>query len=154
MEVNEYQIGGNHYVKDYQHWDMVCDTDMPYLIAVATKYIDRWRDKNGVEDLRKSVHYLAKADELGIFMPKEPVRDYFRRLIRIQTLEDKQWIAWYRYLDQPSKPINGSDRIIMSCIVDGRYTEACKLITILINNETDDGSEPTSGYTNQDYIRG
>lgn len=61
---NDRQEGGDHYKKrKYQHWDMVCDTKMHYLAACATKYISRWRDKNGVEDLKKALHYIDKAKE-------------------------------------------------------------------------------------------
>jgi len=69
MSVNNIQIGGNHYQKTYQHWDFAIDTDMPYLLGCATKYPTRWKEKNGTQDLRKSVHYLEKAMESGIRMP-------------------------------------------------------------------------------------
>lgn len=61
---NDRQVGGDHYQKkEYQHWDWVCDINLHYLLACATKYVARWRDKNGVQDLEKSVHYLEKAME-------------------------------------------------------------------------------------------
>lgn len=60
---NERQVGGTHYNKTYQHWDFVCDTGMHYLIAQATRYLSRWRDKNGLEDLEKALHYVDKAEE-------------------------------------------------------------------------------------------
>jgi len=69
MEVNDYQVGGDHYVRDYQHWDFVIDTGMHYLLGCATKYITRWRKKNGLEDLKKPIHYLAKAEDAGIEAP-------------------------------------------------------------------------------------
>lgn len=66
---NDVQHGGDHYKKrDYQHWDFVCDTKMPYLLGCATKYVARWKDKGGVEDLRKAAHYIQKADERGVRM--------------------------------------------------------------------------------------
>lgn len=66
---NAIQHGGDHYQKKtYQHWDFVCDTGMHYLLACATKYVSRWQDKGGVEDLRKAAHYLDKALERGITM--------------------------------------------------------------------------------------
>jgi hypothetical protein len=68
MAVNNIQIGGTHYQKEYQHWDLVIDTDMPYLLGCATKYVTRWQDKNGVEDLKKSIHYIEKAKERGVIM--------------------------------------------------------------------------------------
>lgn len=56
------QVGGNHYdAKDgYQHWDWVVDMQMPYLPATATKYITRWRKKNGYQDLEKALTYFQK----------------------------------------------------------------------------------------------
>lgn len=68
MDANKIQVGGNHYRKEYQHWDFVIDTAMPYVLGCATKYVSRWRSKNGIEDLQKSIHYIAKAMERGIVM--------------------------------------------------------------------------------------
>lgn len=72
MNANDKQIGGEHYKAQYQHWDFVCDTGMHYLLGCATKYVSRWRKKNGVEDLKKSLHYIEKAIEEGINF-KEPL---------------------------------------------------------------------------------
>jgi len=75
MEPNTVQIGGDHYKGDYQHWDMVCDTNLHYLLACATKYVVRYEHKNGVEDLRKAIHFISKAKDKGInpHMPMGPV---------------------------------------------------------------------------------
>ncbi len=67
IKINEKQVGGDHYrCVDYQHWDFVCDARLHYLIGCATKYISRWRKKNGLEDLNKALHYIEKADIKGI----------------------------------------------------------------------------------------
>ena len=59
---NKVQHGGNHYkMHNYQHWDLMVDNSSPYLPACATKYLSRWRDKNGNADLEKAIHYLEKA---------------------------------------------------------------------------------------------
>lgn len=64
---NAKQFGGDHYKKHkYQHWDFVCDLELPYLIGCATKYVSRWRDKGKKLDLEKAVHYLEKAMERGV----------------------------------------------------------------------------------------
>jgi len=63
MDANKIQHGGDHYRTDYQHWDWCIDIQLPYLESAATKYLSRWRKKNGVEDLKKASHYLAKAAE-------------------------------------------------------------------------------------------
>jgi hypothetical protein len=59
---NTPQVGGNHYAKggDFQHWDLIERYGIGYLEGYATKYILRWRDKNGVEDLKKALHCVEK----------------------------------------------------------------------------------------------
>lgn len=70
---NDYQVGGTHYnSRDYQHWDFVLDIEMNYLLACATKYVSRWKDKNGVQDLEKACHYLEKAKENKIIPTLTP----------------------------------------------------------------------------------
>lgn len=49
-----------HYDTGYQHWNLVLDTGMGYLEGNATKYVSRWRKKNGLEDLKKALHYVNK----------------------------------------------------------------------------------------------
>lgn len=66
MDVNEIQIGGDHYNKrEYQHWDLVDDIDLHYYLGCASKYVSRWKEKNGLQDLRKSLHYMAKFESKG-----------------------------------------------------------------------------------------
>ena len=65
MSQNKIQHGGDHYQKEYQHWDFVHDCQMDYFMGNATKYI--CRKKWGVrrsQDLKKAVHYLRKRQEL------------------------------------------------------------------------------------------
>ena len=64
MSANAIQIGGSHYNGDYQHWDWVSDCNIHYLMGCATKYVVRWRKKNGLQDLEKAKHYLMKMEEL------------------------------------------------------------------------------------------
>ena len=54
------QEGGDHYQSEYGHWDWVSDIDMGYLPGNATKYVARWRKKNGVTDLKKALTYVDK----------------------------------------------------------------------------------------------
>lgn len=62
---NERQVGGEHYKSStgYQHWDWVTDLNLNYLVGNATKYISRWRKKNGLQDLDKAMHYVDKLIE-------------------------------------------------------------------------------------------
>lgn len=53
------QVGGNHYNKyEIQPIDFIIANKLGWCEANAVKYITRWKDKNGVEDLRKAIHYL------------------------------------------------------------------------------------------------
>ena len=64
--VNSIQHGGDHYKKygDLQPWDVVVKWNLGYLDGTALKYIARWRDKGGIEDLRKAIHFLEKLIEV------------------------------------------------------------------------------------------
>ena len=57
------QIGGTHYQhQSFQHWDFATEVvkSNDYLKGCASKYLVRWRDKNGLEDLRKALSYINK----------------------------------------------------------------------------------------------
>ena len=61
----ETQIGGDHYKKykiqpvEYNHYNQI-----PYMEGNVIKYITRWRDKKGVEDLEKAKHYIELIIEM------------------------------------------------------------------------------------------
>jgi hypothetical protein len=73
---NKMQIGGTHYKTTYEHWDLVPDVGMGYFDGQATRYITRWRKKEGMKDLQKALHYVNKMIELRISHPAEywPIR--------------------------------------------------------------------------------
>lgn len=66
MSANERQVGGDHYSKhgDLQHWDVVTHFRLDYFQGQITKYLFRWKDKGGVQDLEKAKHYLEKYIEV------------------------------------------------------------------------------------------
>ena len=58
---NDVQVGGTHYKKfKIEVWDFITVNNIPYLEGNAIKYIARWRDKGGVQDLEKAKHYIDK----------------------------------------------------------------------------------------------
>jgi hypothetical protein len=63
-KANEVQIAGTHYRNEYQHWDYVADNGLGYFDGQVTKYVTRWRRKNGVQDLEKAKHFTLKLIEL------------------------------------------------------------------------------------------
>lgn len=66
MSANDTQVGGAHYRdKKIQTWDYIVQNEIPYLEGCAIKYLSRWRDKGGIEDLRKAQHYIQKLIEVN-----------------------------------------------------------------------------------------
>lgn len=63
MNANDNQVGGTHYKAGYQHWDYVQEVGLPYLLAQITRYVTRWKKKNGLEDVQKALHYTHKERE-------------------------------------------------------------------------------------------
>ena len=60
MPANTKQIGGEHYRSEIQHWDYVLANNLDYFQGQITKYVSRWKNKNGIEDLKKAQHFLEK----------------------------------------------------------------------------------------------
>jgi hypothetical protein len=64
-KANEQQVGGEHYaVKAIQPWDYIIANNLGYLEGNVVKYVSRWKDKGGIEDLKKAQHYLQKLIEV------------------------------------------------------------------------------------------
>ena len=65
MTANEEQVGGRHYIeKPIQPWDYIIANKMGYLEGNIIKYVSRYKEKNGIEDLVKAAHYLDKLIEV------------------------------------------------------------------------------------------
>ena len=62
---NDVQVAGTHYKdKAIQPWDYIIANELGYLEGNIVKYVSRWRDKGGLDDLKKAQHYLAKLIEV------------------------------------------------------------------------------------------
>jgi len=59
VKATDQQVGGNHY-KGYaiQPIHFIMENDLGFCEGNILKYITRWKDKGGVEDLRKAKHYI------------------------------------------------------------------------------------------------
>lgn len=59
------QVGGSHY-KDLkiQPIEFIHANNIPFCEANAIKYLCRWRNKNGLQDLEKARHYIDLLIEL------------------------------------------------------------------------------------------
>jgi hypothetical protein len=79
MSANDKQVDGSHYKSKIQHWDYVVANDLDYFQAQVTKYVTRWKKKNGVVDLQKAFHFLEKYIEIEnkkLDEGAEPTRGY------------------------------------------------------------------------------
>jgi hypothetical protein len=52
------QVGGSHYKRAHQPWEIIEEWELDYWAGNVVKYILRYKYKNGVEDLEKARHYL------------------------------------------------------------------------------------------------
>jgi hypothetical protein len=63
-KASEKQVAGNHYKKfNIQPAEFCHKNNIPYLEATAIKYLCRWRDKGGFEDLDKAIHFIELLKE-------------------------------------------------------------------------------------------
>jgi hypothetical protein len=71
-EANKRQVGGDHYMnmgvqpwKAMESW-MTDEQIIGFMMGNVIKYVARWQEKNGIEDLRKASHYLEKLIEVEL----------------------------------------------------------------------------------------
>jgi len=78
ITANSYQVGGEHYTnKGIQPWDAMAAWMSPdefegFIRGNAIKYLARYKDKEGLKDVLKAQHYVAKLVEL--ITPQAPVK--------------------------------------------------------------------------------
>jgi hypothetical protein len=59
-----HQVGGDHYIKySIQPFDIIDCYGLNFYAGNALKYLLRYRDKGGVQDLEKARHYIDKLIE-------------------------------------------------------------------------------------------
>jgi hypothetical protein len=59
------QVGGEHYKKmPIQPLEFIVKNGLDFFQGNVLKYIIRYKDKNGVEDLKKARHYIDMMIEL------------------------------------------------------------------------------------------
>lgn len=125
MPANDKQVGGAHYSAAYQHWDLMIDMEAPCPLVYASKYVFRWRKKNGLQDLEKAVHCLEKAEERCKNIRKEP-----------ELVEE--------FINTNS--VHTNDAHALRTMLNGDYKTAISIIQVIMLDEL---AEPTSAYVNQ-----
>jgi len=73
------QVGGNHYQSfKIQPWEYIVKNNIGWSEGEVIKYVSRWRNKNGVEDLRKAKtvieNLIAETLQIEQQIPPKPTR--------------------------------------------------------------------------------
>lgn len=134
---NSKQVAGSHYkTTGIQHWDLVVQNEVPYLEGCATKYLTRFRKKNGLQDLEKSLHYTEKLIEVNINVKRN--WDTVDAAVLGTFLADNSVV--------------GPEREPIRLLLNWRSANDLKVAKVWIETMIAeyDGSAPGPGYVNQD----
>lgn len=106
------QYGGKHYKeKGIQPIEYAYANDLNFFQGNVVKYVTRYKDKKGVEDLKKAIHYLqmilefeykvltnfSYSDEQSENIPQEELQSHVKQIPRkpIQCEYcDHGWLPW------------------------------------------------------------
>lgn len=89
MTANDKQVGGSHYrVGSIQPWDYIAANNIGYFEGNIIKYVSRWKQKGGLNDLKKAQHYLEKLIELTALEANRDERERMDRTNGRRESED------------------------------------------------------------------
>lgn len=125
---NARQVGGEHYNKsEYQHWDFVIDNNLGYFEGQITKYVCRWRKKNGKQDLEKAAHYMEKLMQARAgnwrtgFMEKLLYPKNLSRLVSVYQLNQLEVRVCELMVTYNSQAELEQARNCISSLIEGRW---------------------------------
>lgn len=142
---NARQVAGSHYASalGVQHWDLIDNYRVGYLEGCASKYVTRWRKKNGLQDLQKAEHYLQKLYQVRAEL------SFQEQLERRPDVPAAVISAFAQ-----ANGCGAEEARILTLILRWESTHTIDLarraVLALIEQHSDDGSEPGRGYVNQD----
>jgi hypothetical protein len=61
--MSDKQVGGSHYKLPIQPVEYIIKNNLGFLEGNVLKYITRHKNKNGVQDIEKAIHYLELLKE-------------------------------------------------------------------------------------------
>ena len=76
MSALDIQVGGSHYKKlKIQPVEFIHANEIPFIEGCIIKYATRWKDKGGIDDLNKIIHFAQILIDLEsrIQSPVSPV---------------------------------------------------------------------------------
>lgn len=148
MTANETQVGGNHYKTEYEHWDLVIATGMSYLPAQATRYIVRWRKKDGLKDLQKALHYIDKLREAFLVGTVKPfcADRSFSEIVKFSLankLSEREHIAVVDLATWRSDGDLANARHMVELLIEREATESRPVPVSDSNKHANRSSDPT-----------
>lgn len=117
-KANETQIGGDHYKGaqcphcggSLEHWDLAWLFRWDNFQYAITKYVMRWREKAGLQDLEKAAHCLTKYIEVvAAEDPNKFTHHPERQRVEVAKPGDITSAGLHRE-DQPEWPIPPGNR--------------------------------------------
>lgn len=77
------EVGGSHYEKQkYQPIKLITELNLNFFQGNIVKYLTRYRDKNGAEDIQKALHYAQLGASL---LPKNNALVFQERVYQIHN---------------------------------------------------------------------
>jgi len=64
MSAFDKQVNGEHYKKAIQPIIYIHANNLGFCEGNVVKYVTRWKEKGGVDDLKKAIHYIELLIEL------------------------------------------------------------------------------------------
>jgi hypothetical protein len=95
-KANSRQVGGTHYKKMVlEHWDLVAIFGWDYFQGQISRYMMRWKAKDGLKDLQKMVHVAQKYLEIETLRVEGKLtwsllRETMTKLEREMAMDDAQ----------------------------------------------------------------
>lgn len=132
------QVGGDHYRNNRdgeQHWTIMAECCADYFAGCISKYVHRFPNKNGLQDLEKAMHFIDKAMETGAGHTQYPT-------------PAEEWVS-YQHHDALSTLENSYMRLVLfNVLCTHDLPNAKKALTDLIDLYA--ASEPGRHYVDQD----
>ena len=120
MSALDIQIGGSHYRnKGIQPIELIVALNLNFIEGNIVKYITRYKEKNGIQDLMKCIHYSQLAIELKCIRP-----------ISIDILNNISYIDNY-YV---SNNLTGTQRDIIIACIQNDYERVKLLCNEMVKN--------------------
>lgn len=134
-KANARQVGGDHYkTGGIELWDLFGPES---IIFYATRYLQRWRKKNGVEDLEKALHCVQKLREIA------PAH---RATTGPLAVADDLFEAWLRNAVEGDDERGAIRRIVKHWRIDSELEYAGQQIEYLIKKASTPISKPERIY--------